>query len=242
MPTIAWAANPVTVWSAGLDLVRPQWSRLLDAEERQRWVELRQQADRERFLLASCLLRLLAGSYLRMDPTQVRLDRTCPDCARAHGKTRVVGTDLEVSVSHSGGWVLVAVATSGPVGVDIEEIDEAVDIESLRTIALTASESSRLEALSAADRRAAFFKYWTRKEAALKTTGDGLRLEPAAVVVSGPEEPAAVVSWTAPERPAIWLEDLDIAAGYAACVGYVGPSAGRPVLVRSAGSLLRGLD
>jgi 4'-phosphopantetheinyl transferase len=53
-----------------------------------------------------------------------------------------------------------------------------------------------LRSRSPANRRVdGFLRYWTRKEAVLKATGDGLRVPMDELVVSAPEEAAELRSW-----------------------------------------------
>ena len=66
---------------------------------------------------------------------------------------------LELSVSHSGERVAVAVARSYEIGVDVERIDPDVDLAGLIEQALTTSEASDLAAEPAGDERAGFFRY-----------------------------------------------------------------------------------
>jgi 4'-phosphopantetheinyl transferase len=218
------AAPGVTVWLARLDQVRPGWIRYLDPAERRRFDRYRQVADRDRMLLATCLVRALAAARLADAPERVTLDRTCPRCREPHGKVRVVGADLPVSISHSGDWVLVATGREGEVGVDVERVDPDLDPVALAPMTLHPAERAVLAGTEPARRPAAFARYWTRKEAVLKTTGDGLLSPPAEVHVSAPDQPAALVAW--PAHPdlvgRLWLADLDLAAGYAACVAATG--------------------
>lgn len=64
------------------------------------------------------------------------------------------------------------------------------------------------------ERAAGLLRLWTRKEAVLKATGDGLRLPMRDLVVSGSLELPAVRQWV--QRPSlverIWLQDLDLPA------------------------------
>jgi 4'-phosphopantetheinyl transferase superfamily len=46
------------------------------------------------------------------------------------------------------------------------------------------------------DRVLSLLTYWTRKEALLKATGDGLRIPMATITVSGPNEPPALLRWS----------------------------------------------
>src|SRR5882724_585210 len=100
----------------------------LDAGERGRRDLLARAEDRERFVTAAGLLRRVVAERLGVAPGAVTVDRTCPDCDRPHGRPVIPGAGLEVSVSHSGDLVAVAlVLGSSPVGVDVEALDPDPD-------------------------------------------------------------------------------------------------------------------
>jgi 4'-phosphopantetheinyl transferase len=239
----------VTVWAATVDQARAEWIRHLDSAERQRIERFRRPADRDRFLLGGCLVRALAAARLAVAPGRVGLDRSCPDCQEPHGKVRVVGDSLAVSVSHSGDWVLVAATVAGEVGVDVESVDPALETGPLARLTLHPVERQALRDVDPSRRSVAFARYWTRKEAVLKSTGDGLRSDLTQVRVTGPDEPAELIAW--PARPELvgrlWLTDLDLADGYAASLAFVParePPPGSPppaARVRDATAVLAGL-
>jgi 4'-phosphopantetheinyl transferase len=239
----------VTVWAATLDQARTDWIRYLNSAERQRIERFRRPADRDRFLLGSCLVRALAAARLAVTPARVGIDRTCPECQEPHGKVRVVGDSLSVSVSHSGDWVLVAATVEGEVGVDVESVDPALETGPLARLTLHPVERQALREVDPSRRAAAFARYWTRKEAVLKSTGDGLRSDLTQVLVSDPDEPAELIAW--PARPELvgrlWLTDLDLAEGYAASLAFVPvqeppPGSRQPaVRVREASAVLASL-
>ena len=84
-----------------------------------------------------------------------------------------------------------------------------------------------------------FLRYWSRKEAALKATGDGLAVAPAAIRVSSPIRPPSVLRGRQPLRDAwpVRMHDLDAGAGHVAALA----SVRAPVAVRNydAACLLR---
>ncbi|WP_188191186.1 4'-phosphopantetheinyl transferase family protein [Nonomuraea sp. SYSU D8015] len=123
------------VWWAELGDVRPWHDGLLDPVERRWKAKYRAAADRDRFVLGCAITRIVLGRHLGMPPADVPLRRDCPDCGRPHGKPRVPGDELHVSVSHSGRWVAVAITDVGRVGIDVERI--AVRAAPLVAAALT---------------------------------------------------------------------------------------------------------
>jgi len=93
---------------------------------------------------------------------------------------------VDVSISHSGRTLLVAVVRGGRLGVDVEdEPFDAFDHPSLVRRMCTASERDRVESLPAPSRRRALAQAWTAKEAALKAMGAGLAIDPRRIVVPG---------------------------------------------------------
>jgi 4'-phosphopantetheinyl transferase len=119
---------------------------------------------------------------------------------------------LEFSLSHSGDLTVVAVARGVAVGVDVERIVDEAGVDSLARGVLSGGEEL------GAERARDLTAYWTRKEAVLKTTGDGLSVSPRDVTVSGPGEPAALVGWKG-RQEAITLYDLHPGPGHLGCLG-----------------------
>jgi 4'-phosphopantetheinyl transferase len=126
------------------------------------------------------------------------------------GRPLAVGApDIRVSVSHSGGVLLIGLAAGCHVGVDVEPLAER-GLVWLPAHALTTAELGQLER-TGGDRVATFLSYWTRKEALLKAAGVGLAVEPRLVELGPPggsPRPAALPEalgppsrWTIAELP-----------------------------------------
>lgn len=207
-----------TVWWA-IPLEGERFYELLDARERERHSAYRREADKSRFLTGRALAKHVVGEQLGIAPQDVRFDASCADCAGQHGPPRVPGAPLALSITHSGDRVAVAV-TSGPgVGLDVESNREDVDA-GLVDHALNSTEQAALLTLPEADRAAAFVTYWTRKEAALKATGEGLRVDLRALTFTPANEPAELIASThaalRPER--VRMADLAPGDGYRAAL------------------------
>jgi 4'-phosphopantetheinyl transferase len=216
------------VWWAGLAEHHPNHHRLLDPVELHRRSAYRREDDRRRFVLGAVVARVVLGRHLGLAPDRVPLDRTCAGCGRSHGRPRPpADAGVELSVSHSGDWVLVAVTAGAPVGVDIERLDPAAADEIARSV-LAPAERTNAEPTDAeradAVPGAGLFRYWVRKEAALKATGDGLRVAMTELTVTPPDRPARLVAWTGrPDLPArLHLVDLAGDPAYAASVAVIG--------------------
>lgn len=118
-------ASGITVFIAGLTVADSNLLHLLDDRDRLRIGRVAGEADRARILIGAALLRSVAGSMLGIPAREVVVDRTCSDCGGWHGRPTLPGTDLDVSVSHSGTVVAVAALVGGGrVGVDVERIND----------------------------------------------------------------------------------------------------------------------
>ena len=128
---------------------------------------------------------------LDTDPAALVLDRTCR-CGEPHGKPRLAGRgdDPGFSLTHSGALVGVAVGT-GPVGVDVEAHRPLSGLDGLVRHALSPAELA-----AGTPDGSGFLVTWTRKEALLKATGEGLSSPMDAITLSPPHAPARVLGWT----------------------------------------------
>ncbi|WP_405057222.1 4'-phosphopantetheinyl transferase superfamily protein [Kribbella sp. NBC_01505] len=204
--------SEVEVWWAGIGQAREEFLADLNVVEQERYARYRRDADKARFLLGVTLVRRLLGERMSVPPASVVLDRRCPDCGKPHGKVRAEG--VELSVSHSGDWVGLAIGTA-PVGLDVERIDSVQEVDGVAGMSLAPEELQELKRYDGIDKARAFTRYWTRKEALVKATGAGLGTALWTVVVSAPDQPPAVVSWDG--GPA-QLSDLEIDADHRAAL------------------------
>ena len=116
------APPSVRIWVATLTQADLRLRRWLDPREMGRFLSYESQADQARFLLGAAMLRSAVGQQLGMRPEDVPVNRECDSCGAWHGRPRVPGSSLHLSVSHAGLLVAVAMATAGPVGIDVERI------------------------------------------------------------------------------------------------------------------------
>ncbi|MEU4294147.1 4'-phosphopantetheinyl transferase superfamily protein [Kribbella sp. NPDC026596] len=213
-PAADGRTEPVTeVWWARIDQARDEFADDLDEVERGRLAAYLRDEDRARFLLGCTIVRRLLAARFLSPAAKVRLDRTCPDCGKPHGKVRADG--VELSVTHSGDLVGVAIGDH-PVGLDVEKIDPGMDVDGVARMALAPEEVQELRRYDGIERVRAFTTYWTRKEAVVKATGDGLRTDLRRVAVPdgiqlqelavGPDHRAALAVVCA-EPPVVNVKD-----------------------------------
>ncbi len=184
---------------------------LLDGQELDRAHQYRMAADSDRCLLGAVLLRLAAARRLGVRPADVAVDRTCGRCGEQHGRPQLPGSGLNASVSHSADVVTVALTGAGPVGVDVEAV-RVIDFAAVADKVCTPAELAHLRV--AAD----FYAYWTRKEAVLKATGEGLARPMADLHVAPPRSAPALLRLGGGTPPACQLADISVGDGYHACV------------------------
>jgi 4'-phosphopantetheinyl transferase len=212
----------VQVWWAERGAVRGWHRGLLDRSERQRVGALCRQADRDRFVVGCAVLRLVAGAHLRLAPEDVPVRRDCAGCGEPHGKTRVEG--LELSVSHAGDRVAVAVSRGLRLGVDVEQVRPTLEADAISGHVLSATERTAYERMLPRERVPVLLTYWVGKEAVLKATGDGLVVPLEDLTLAGPAERPRLESWEG--RPGaedrITLHRLYARHGYVARLAVIG--------------------
>jgi 4'-phosphopantetheinyl transferase len=204
------------VWWASSSAAAPHLLELLDEEERHRHAGFLRAEDRALFLVSHALARIVAAHHVAIAPRAVRYARRLATYEKPRfGET---ASELELSISHSGARIVVAISRAVALGVDVERTAAAGPGASLVASVLCAAEQQAFMAMPSASRAWAFCRYWTRKEAVLKATGDGLTVSPVRIAVSAPGTRPALVRWSGPGRPAepVHLYDLDAPPGYAA--------------------------
>jgi 4'-phosphopantetheinyl transferase len=179
--------------------------------------------DRDHFIVARGLLRILLGRYLDMEPSQLRF------CYTSEGKpslaNRTPDDALRFNVSSSQELVLYGVTRGRELGVDIEFISPALPGQQIAERFFSPQEVAMLRALPVHLREEAFFTCWTRKEAYVKARGRGLSLPLDRFAVSvSPDEPAALLNTgSESEGASSWsLKTLNVGTGYAACLAVKG--------------------
>ncbi|WP_051966786.1 4'-phosphopantetheinyl transferase family protein [Kitasatospora mediocidica] len=227
------------IWWASATRPEQQLVGSLDSVELGRLTGYHHGADRVRFATARILLRTVAAGYLGTGPGHVQVVARCPDCPKPHGRPTLPGTGLEVSISHAGDLVAVAVTAVGPVGIDVEHIDPELSTADLLPHVLSEVEREA----SAVDTGFGFHRMWTRKEAVLKATGDGLRVPLSGLGVSAPDAEPRLLFLDGSTRPVerFVMADLDAGAGYAASIAVIGAGPVRFVAFHGDGLLDRSL-
>jgi 4'-phosphopantetheinyl transferase len=170
----------VHVWCASRDVASPrqrELEALLDDTERERARRFLRDELARRFAAGRGILREILGAYLRADPRSLRFD------VEERGKPFLRDAELQFSLSDSGPMLAVAVTAIGAVGVDVERIEHPRDLDELMERTLSARELAWCRAFGPEGCLAPFYRIWTRKEALLKATGEGISRELRAIDV-----------------------------------------------------------
>jgi 4'-phosphopantetheinyl transferase len=174
---LALPADEVHLWRVDLEAVRgaeERWRELLSADELARAARFHFDRDRQRFIAARAFLRTILASYLTADARALSFsysNKEKPSLSAPHD-----GSGVNFNISHSGGIALLAFTRQREVGVDVELIRSDSDLEAIARRFFSANEQTQLARFDGDEQVNAFFRCWTRKEAYIKATGDGLSL------------------------------------------------------------------
>jgi 4'-phosphopantetheinyl transferase len=219
---LALPEDEVQLWRADLEALRDdesRWQKVLSSDETARAGRFHFQRDRQRFVASRALLRTILGSYLAIDPSGVNFsysNREKPALGPAHDISGV-----RFNVSHSGGIALFAFTRHREIGVDVEQVRHASDLDAVARRFFSAHEQDQLATLASEARIEAFFRCWTRKEAYIKATGDGLALPLSQFDVSlASGEPNALLATRpdASEAKRWLLREVPAGSGYLAAL------------------------
>ena len=171
-PTLS--TERVDVWRVYLDepVAANSEAGVLSRDEISRAGRFHFEKDRLHFIRCRSALRFLLADYLKSRADEVRFEYL------SGGKPLLVPEQnpglLQFNVSHSAGMALIAVCGEHRMGVDVERIREDVDTAALAQRFFSLRERTVLGTLPAQLQVRGFFACWTRKEAFLKATGEGL--------------------------------------------------------------------
>lgn len=118
--------------------------------------------DRASYVVGKYYLRKILSCFVSLPPNELHFSTV--------GNKKPVLRGVEFNMSHSNGYVVVAV-NSSPVGVDLEYINPTFDFTPMLDSCLGVEE---LLFLADTDKRSGFYWLWTRKEAVLKASAEGL--------------------------------------------------------------------
>ena len=161
----------LAIYALDVSLLDPEWNRwdhLIDGMRLAATAQLRRREDRARSIGAGLLL---AYAVKQIYPAQILPLRIETDALKKPFLPNI--PELHFNLSHSGKWVVCAVADQ-PIGIDIEKISHPMDDVIQRFF--SPAERAYIDAFTPAERPAAFCELWVLKESYMKATGLGFHL------------------------------------------------------------------
>jgi 4'-phosphopantetheinyl transferase len=166
-------AHTVHVWSTNLDVggsILSEFAGLLSPSELERARRFRFDRDRDRFIAGREFLRSVLGHYLGVQPRGLEF------AYGPNGKPALKGAcaRLHFNFSHSANLALLGVTRVACIGIDVEQVRPMPEAEELVERFFSPRETAQFRALPEEQKQEGFFNLWTRKEAFLKATGEGI--------------------------------------------------------------------
>jgi len=119
--------------------------------------------DKKRYIVSKYFLRTLLSNFVKLEPSEIKYHFI--------GNKKPAIDDVNFSMSHSGNFIIIGLDTM-PIGVDIEYINIQFGFDDIIQNLFSENEKSFIN--NGSDRNLNFYTLWTRKEALLKATGEGL--------------------------------------------------------------------
>lgn len=169
------AEGVVDVWQVNLEIAigrLEKFNRLLSVDEQAQAQRFVFDKDSQHFIVARGSLRQILSYYVDTPPEGIVFHYG------EHGKpylsSKLADHPLQFNFSHSGNVALCVVTKEQQVGIDVEYICKGIEFEQIAKRFFSSRESETLAKLPVAERKQAFFRIWTRKEAFIKAIGAGL--------------------------------------------------------------------
>ena len=218
--------NEVHVWRASLivpEFVREELQGVLAKEEVERAARFHFEIERNHWIVARAILRILLSTYANTAPGQLQFS------SNAYGKPFLtfprLSHQLQFNVSHSQDLALYAFTLKRRVGIDIEYIRADLNYDALAKVSFSPHEQAYLHSLPYELKQEAFFHCWTRKEAYIKARGKGFSIPTDQFDVSflSGEPPALLQNFVDPQEIIRWsLYELIPGTDYAGALALEG--------------------
>jgi 4'-phosphopantetheinyl transferase len=121
-----------------------------------------------RYIITHGFLRLILCWHIRQVPKKIQIK------IGIYGKPFVTNSNIRFNISHSNNIVCYALTLDQEVGVDVEFQNRSLNFEDLLDSVLSQEEIQTFLSLEDDEKCNSFYALWTKKEAIIKATGDGL--------------------------------------------------------------------
>ena len=184
--------DPRVYWTVADTLDHAAIRRLtaeLSEEEARRALAFHFDRDRATYIAAHAMLRRMLREALGGEEP----DFVLSPLGRPELMSRRDGRPVpSFNLTHSCDFAACAILHSAPIGIDAEDIRRPIDVDEMAGRWFHPSERRLLKRIAEVKRVEMFFRIWTTKEAIVKTTGHGLRIEPQLFAVD-PDRGRAIV-------------------------------------------------
>ena len=167
----------IHVWRAYLDgeeIGLHRFEETLAPDEKARANRFVFPQDRNRYVAARGALRELLGRYLNRSPAELEFDYTSK--GKPSLRAALNERSIQFNVAHSRGLALLAFALGRNLGVDVEFVRPEFPADEIAERYFSPKEVMELRTLPPSLRAEGFYLCWTRKEAYIKATGEGLHV------------------------------------------------------------------
>lgn len=164
--------NMAHIWTINVAVKDDTYNKyytLLSDDEKERVDRFKFYKDKRCFVISRGVLRLLSGTYLKIEAIDIEFDY------EAYGKPKFKQkTNLNFNLSHSVDIAIIGFVYDHSIGVDIEKIKNDFDTMAIATNFFSKKEIEALQEIPKPQQYLAFYRCWTRKEAFIKAKGSGL--------------------------------------------------------------------
>jgi 4'-phosphopantetheinyl transferase len=176
----------------------------LSSDEQARMQRYRFETHQQDFALRRGAMRTILGRYLGIEARDIAFQispRGKPELAE-----RLPGHRLRFNLSDSKDLALLGVTLDADLGVDVEHLRDIPEMDAVARKHFSAAEYEAYVRLDPSDRWTGFYNCWTRKEAWLKASGEGLIRDLSSFAVSLVPEELPRLLWVenAPEEALRW--------------------------------------
>lgn len=222
-------SNEIDIWLFHLNTSPPRIKHfypLLSDDEKERSEKFINFIHRKRFIASHGFMRSTLSRYTGIPAEKLvfkKADNGKPFLAIDNNSPAI-----RFNLSHSHNMALLGVCLENELGVDIEYMERKNDWRGIIKRFFTDVEQTSIFSLADDQQQNAFFKTWTRKEAHMKVTGQGLRLSPTQFTISTPPDKPQLISYIKDDTVDInqWsmsdIEMPELANQYCACLSYQG--------------------
>jgi 4'-phosphopantetheinyl transferase len=166
-----WFVDPQAI---DMSALWQTYERLLGDDERSKKDRLLFAGLRRDYLLTRALARTVLSEKLSIPARELRFG------TNEYGRPHVVGhPSFSFNISHTDGLIVLAVAQTGEIGVDVERLGTGRASSQIAEFSFATEEVAALRASAPSQLDEAFVSYWTLKESYVKARGTGFAISPA---------------------------------------------------------------